>query len=167
MCEMANYFNQNYNIITFYEYYKNIKTYQFSALLEIKGTDYITALKKDFRNEFFNYLLINELDFNNENNLKNFKNPFDYIIVDNKNIEKFCKYYNIFTWQIIDFTYYLDMPEIQKFDFVHNVIRSVDFNYIIKIKRDFRDLEKYPIEVDEIDDQLMFTKGYEYNNLFN
>ncbi len=165
---MTNYFNQKYNIITFYEYYKNIKTYQFSELIEIEGTDYINAIKEDFRKEFSNYLLINDihLDSNDESILKNFKNSFDYLIVDNENIEAFHELYNISTWHILDFIYYLDMPDKQKFNFVYTAIRYVNSNLIIKIRRDLRDLEKYPIILEELEDQLMLTEGYNYDNLF-
>lgn len=165
---MPKYFIPKYNIITLYEYLKNIESYQFSEIIEVENKNYIEVIKEDFKKEFLNYLAINHMPVDSENKsiLESFDNSYDYMIIDDENLENFFKYYNVFTWGILDLAYYFDMPEEQKFNFVYSVLRYVNLNLIIKVKRESRNLEIYPIEVEELKDQLMLTEEYNYDDLF-
>lgn len=164
---MTNYFKKDLNLITFFEYYNNISSYQFFDVIEIEGNDYSKAIKKDINQEFLNYLNKNEYNINtNEQSVfNNYSHPYDYIIVDNESLEEFCKYYNVFTWDVLDFAYYIDMPEHLKFNFIYAAIRIVNFNLIVKLKKESRDLSSYPINSDELETNLMSTEGYEYNGI--
>jgi protein-tyrosine-phosphatase len=164
---MPNYFKQELNLITFFEYYNNITSYQFFDIIEIESNDYSKEIKKDINQEFLNYLNKNEYSIkaNKQSVCNNYSHPYDYIIVDNESLEKFCRYYNVFTWDVLDFAYYIDMPENLKFDFIYTTIRSVNFNLIIKLKKESRDLSAYPINLDELESNLMSTEDYEYNDI--
>lgn len=164
---MTNYFKKDLNLITFFEYYKNITSYQFFDIIEIEGNDYSKEIKKDINTEFLNYLNKNEYNINtNEQSVyNNYLHPYDYIIVDNESLEEYSTYYNVFTWDILDFAYYIDMPEHLKFGFIYETIRSVNYNLIVKLKKESRDLSAYPINLDELESNLMSIEDYAYNRI--
>lgn len=164
---MTKYFKKDLNLITFFEYYNNIISYQFFDVIEIEGKDYSKAIKKDINQEFLNYLNINEYNIKSNQQFvyNNYSHPYDYIIVDNESLEKFCEYYNVFTWDILDFTYYIDMPEDLKFEFIYGAIRAVNFNLIVKLKKEPRDLSVNPVNLNELESNIMSTEGYEYNGI--
>lgn len=165
---MPNYFNSSLNIITFFEYYNNLKSYQFAEIIEINDKDYLNAIKADYRKELYKYLSDSEIDIKSIDDLilKKFNNPFDYIIIDSDSIEKFYELHSIYTWQILDFAYYIDMPEELKFNFIYTAIRAVNVNIIIKIKKDLRNLITYPVDDNEINELISIDGFYEYDDLF-
>jgi hypothetical protein len=166
---MPKYFNDQYNIITLGEYFNNILSYQYTSFIEIDDKNYFRKIQKDYFKDFYCAMIDNDVEPRwNENlldKLVDFNSPYDYLILDSENLESYIKSYDIFTWLMLDFVYYLDMEKCGKFDFVNSLIRTENINHIVKLKRIPRNIKYFPINAEEIKHNFLFIEEYRYNGL--
>lgn len=166
---MPNYFIEDHNIITFDEYFKNILSYQYSEFIEINEKNYLDEIRKDYQKDFFCSMIDNNIEPRwNENlldKLEEYNSPFDYLIIDCENLQSYIETHDIFTWLIFDFVINLDMERVDKFHFIHSIIRS-NVDFVIKLKRVSRNIKYYPLSHDtNAESFLCTTEDYRYDGL--
>lgn len=166
---MPKYFNNDYNIITIGEYFNNILSYQYYDLIATYDKNYLSKIQKDYQKDFYCSMIDNDIDPTwNENlidRLVDFNSPYDYLIIDCENIKSYIQLYDVFTWFLMDFVEYLDMEECEKFGFANSLIRTVNVDYIVKLKRIPRNIKYFPINMEDIDDQFLYIELYKYDGL--
>lgn len=166
---MPNYYNDKYNIITIGEYFNNILSYQFTNTLEIIDKEYFNVIQKDYFKDFYSSMIDQDIEpkwgENLLDKLVDYNSPFDYLILDRDNIESFLNSYEIMVCFILDLACYLDMEGNRKFNFVNNVIRVENVDFVVKLKRVARNIKYYPISMDEIENQFDYIELYKYDDL--
>ncbi|QCX00113.1 hypothetical protein FGM00_08350 [Aggregatimonas sangjinii] len=166
---MPNYFENRYNIITISEYFKNILSYQYSSHIEVCEKNYFIEIEKDYNKDFYCQMIDNDIEprwgENLLDKLIDFNSPYDYMILDCENLESYIKLYNVFTWFILDFVYFLDMQEVDKFEFANSLIRYHKTDFVVKLKRVARNIREYPISKTEVDESFEYMEDYRYDGL--
>lgn len=166
---MPNYYNENYNIITIGEYFKNILSYQFVEILEISNKEYFNIIQKDCSKDFYCSMIDQDIEpkwgENLLDKLEDYNSPFDYLIIDRDSIKSYLDSYEIMVWFILDLGYYLDMEEYHKYNFVNSIIRIENMDYVIKLERVARNIKLHPIYIKEIENQFDYIEEYKYDDL--
>jgi hypothetical protein len=173
--------NSGFNIITPTEYYKNINSYQYNDIIEVKEKKYSEFIYKDLLKEFYCNLIDNDVELKEEviinDDLVDKSSEYAYLIIDRDDIELFCKQYNLFITFLMELVYFLDIGEAEKFNIIYSIVNyvGVDFNeknksftsidYIIKLKRVPRNLLTNPIFEEDIEELMIWIEDYNYDNL--
>jgi|GEM_PF-1983997 len=173
--------NSGFNIITPSVYYKNIRSYQYDSIIEVKSKEYSEFIYKDLLKAFYCNLIDNDIDLkekseSNDDLITN-SSKYSYIIIDRSDIKSYCPTYELFISFLMELVYFLDIKEIEKFDIIYSLINNIgtDYNdedksfieidFVIKLKNVARNLISDPIWEDNIEESMMWAEGYNYNNL--
>tara|TARA_A100000171_G_scaffold20297_2_gene18702 strand:- start:24702 stop:25241 length:540 start_codon:yes stop_codon:yes gene_type:complete len=173
--------NSDFNIITPSVYYKNIGSYQYDAIIEVKSKEYSKFIYKDLLKSFYCNLIDTDIDLKEESQyddeLIKKSSQYSYLIIDRSDIKSYCPTYELFISFLMELVYYLDINEVEKFDIIYSLINyvGIDYNYedesfteidyVIKLNNVARNLKSNPIWDDNVEEIMTWVEGYNYNNL--
>lgn len=164
---MANYHNSIYNIILPQEYLKNIYSYNFTKILTVKEKDYLNVIQKDFFKDYYCAMIDKGIEEKWGESLLDqigdFNSPYDYFVIDRDDLENHLE--PVLDWFFADLVYDLDMEESEKFELLYHLLRAVDKDYVIKVERIARNIGRYPIYGEGINELKELIDGYDYKLL--